>query len=326
MKVDQAAVEEQAKRLIAEGPKADLEGQPAHSPDPKAQSKPPSNPMTGSKSDSGSGSGVKGKPQDKEKAAAMGQSPGQPESKGKGEGEKEGKKAGEAKGKPQASQNPKGKQQPVAKGQAKEKEKAKAKASPGEDQDPMGNEDVEGFFADFTLLREEARKLFGSGAYDAAIEKFQECLTCLDELSKDVGVNISEDEFILRVTPIFNNIAVCHKQKRDPENVIAYTTRVLESQVPDANVLAKSLMLRAWAFEEVNELENAKEDWLQVNELLPDNVEVAPALARIEEALNTIVIKPDENLMQELDAHKQKAQEFYRASILARSRPVRGLR
>ncbi len=72
---------------------------------------------------------------------------------------------------------------------------------------------------------------------------------------------------------IFSSIASCHKQTQSTKKEIEYCSKVIERApyVSDSSVLAKAYLLRGYAYESIEKLNDAKEDMTRVRELQPAN-------------------------------------------------------
>eukprot|EP00826_Nyctotherus_ovalis_P029978 TRINITY_DN2378_c0_g1_i1.p1 TRINITY_DN2378_c0_g1~~TRINITY_DN2378_c0_g1_i1.p1 ORF type:complete len:425 (+),score=89.50 TRINITY_DN2378_c0_g1_i1:77-1351(+) len=127
--------------------------------------------------------------------------------------------------------------------------------------------------------KEEAKKLHNSGKYEDAIQLYLQGMKHLDTLK---GLPKEVKSKYQAVTN--SNIAVCYKQLQDSQSVIVYSTNVIEAEGVEQEVLVKTLMIRAYAYESLDKLSEARDDWKQVKEIQWNNREASAALARIKEA------------------------------------------
>jgi tetratricopeptide (TPR) repeat protein len=97
--------------------------------------------------------------------------------------------------------------------------------------------------------------------------------------------NLTEKEAL-----IYSSIASCYKQTQQTKKEIEYCSKVIERApyVSDSNVLAKSYLLRGYAYESIEKLNEAKEDMTRVRELQPTNQEASRALARLNKAIKDV--------------------------------------
>eukprot|EP01022_Parablepharisma_sp_SALTPOND_P001340 TRINITY_DN10612_c0_g1_i2.p1 TRINITY_DN10612_c0_g1~~TRINITY_DN10612_c0_g1_i2.p1 ORF type:complete len:690 (+),score=125.19 TRINITY_DN10612_c0_g1_i2:1445-3514(+) len=142
--------------------------------------------------------------------------------------------------------------------------------------------ELDKIFATYNFHKEEGNKLHKSGQYDEAIKRYLQALSHMESIKPP---KVSQDEYTKREAVVNSNIAVCYKQMQDSSNVIHYATKVINSKVDDTKVLLKALVLRAYAYESVDKLLQAKEDWTKVKELQWDNMDASRALERINEAV-----------------------------------------
>ena len=189
------------------------------------------------------------------------------------------------------------------------KDKSASKASSPE---------VEKFFASFNKVKEEGKDHHRNGRYDEAMEKYKSCFRIIEKLKANKGA-IPEDEFLLREATLNNNIAVCYKQKQEPTGVITYSTKVIDSPIADKGIKLKAYVLRGFAYEAVDKLKLAKEDWTKVKELQPDNINATKALGRVSSAMEKDEAQKKIDMVGEtirgLEEYKKRGNEFYKASM-----------
>ncbi len=176
-------------------------------------------------------------------------------------------------------------------------------------------EEIDKFFAESTAAKEEGNTKHKSGQYEEAVKKYEEAVAKIAKL-KVVPHNVPETEFVQREAVLNSNIAVCYKQLQDTTNAILYSTKVIDSKVP--TLLLKALILRAFAYEGIDKLTEAKEDWTRVKKLQPDNVDASKALARIEEAFrrdqSQKVSETLSGILKQLTGCKSAGNDSYKAS------------
>ena len=173
-------------------------------------------------------------------------------------------------------------------------------------------------FGDLNKRKAEAKTFHSNGKYDEAMEKYNSCLRLLTSLRKTAARDVTEEEFVEHEAMLYNNIAVCYKQKQEPNGIITYATKALDSLCPSKDVKFKAYKLRAYAYEAVDKLKVAKEDWTKVKELEPGDIDASKALARIQSAIQKDSVQRVadgivEN-MRKLDQFKLRGNEFYKAS------------
>ena len=178
--------------------------------------------------------------------------------------------------------------------------------------------EAEKFFAPLNKVKEEARILHKSGKYDDGIEKYKSCLKLLEKLKSNNKAGIPNEEFVIQEAHLNNNIAVCFKQKQETTPVIAYATKVIDSGVTDIAIRLKSYTLRGYAYEGIDKLKLAKEDWTKVKEMQPDNIDASKALVRIQQAIQKDDAQRKLDVIGEalkgLEEFKKKGNEFYKNS------------
>jgi tetratricopeptide (TPR) repeat protein len=187
--------------------------------------------------------------------------------------------------------------------------KASTKSSP----------EIEKYFASYNKTKEEAKEHHKNGRYDEGIKKHKECLEILEKLKAKYKGTIPDNEFLMRETITYNNIAVSFKQKQEANGTITYATKTLESGITDNAIRLKAHILRGYAYEQVDRLKLAKEDWSKVKELHPENIDASKALARITSALQADDAQRKVDVVGEalrgLEEYKTKGNDLFKASI-----------
>jgi len=143
---------------------------------------------------------------------------------------------------------------------------------------PIYSVDPKTMLSIYNQYKEEGKKLQDSGQYEDAIQLYQQGIKHLDTLKGLKKETKSECKVIA-----YNNIAMCYKQLQDSENVIFYLTKVIELS-EQRNILEAS-RIRAYAYESLDKLAEAKSDWKQILDIQRDNKEARTGLVRIKEAI-----------------------------------------
>ena len=187
----------------------------------------------------------------------------------------------------------------------------------------MSEEELEQFFADYNAQKESGKKFHRGGRYDEAIKEYNKAVRVLVELRKSSPEKLEkvpESEFKKREAIAYSNMAVCYKQMQDNSNVIQHATKAIDAAGNDTKLRLKALILRAYAYEGVDKLLNAKEDWTKVKELQYDNMDASKALGRIEEAFkrdkSQRVGEALRSIQKQLEEYKKSGNEFYKSSML----------
>jgi tetratricopeptide (TPR) repeat protein len=195
--------------------------------------------------------------------------------------------------------------------EVKAKESKRVKTEKPQEDIKGESKEYEKSFEEFVLNKDKARSLFQGGQYKEAIDEYKSCLRVLDKL-RATNSTIPKVEFESRSVVINNNIAICYKQNKSHKDIINYTTKVINSPYAIKELKVKAYTLRAQANEAIEMLTLAKDDWVKVKELQPDNKEAAKAISRIGSVLE------EENLVDEindeLETFKQKGNELFKAS------------
>ena len=173
------------------------------------------------------------------------------------------------------------------------------------------NKEYEKFFEDYVSNKDKARSLFQNGQYKEATDEYKSCLRILEKVHA-TNSTIPKAEFESRSAVINNNIAICYKQSKSHRDTINYTTKVINSPYAIKELKIKAYTLRAQANEEIEMLPMAKDDWMKVKELQPDNKEAAKAINRIKSAIEGDNLVYEIN--DELETFKQKGNELFKAS------------
>jgi len=181
--------------------------------------------------------------------------------------------------------------------------------------------EFEKFFAPLNKAKEDARGCHKNGKYDDAIDKYKSCLKLLEKLKSSNKIGVPNEEFYTQEAHLNNNIAVCFKQKQETTPVITYATKVIDSPVTDPAVKLKAYTLRAYAYEGIDKVKLAKEDWTKVKEMQSDNTDATKALTRIQQAIqkDDAQRKMDSvgEALRGLEEFKKKGNEFYKNSKLS---------
>lgn len=183
--------------------------------------------------------------------------------------------------------------------------------------DPSNTSEIEKFFAPCNKLRKEAKTLHQRGNFDEALDLYKRSFKILEKLKQNSGP-IPKEEFGRREAILNNNIAVCYKHKQESGEVIAYTTKVIEDKAATNEILLKAYILRAFAYESIDKLKKAKDDWVKVKELQPGNLDAAKGLSRIASALQEDEAQKFLDSVGEavrgLEEYKKRGNELYKAS------------
>jgi len=178
-------------------------------------------------------------------------------------------------------------------------------------------EELEKLFATFNFHKEEGNKLHKAGSYEEAVKRYLQSLEFLEQLQKSNN-KIPNDEFLKRDAIVNSNIAVAYKQLQDSSNVIKYATKTIDAgdKIEQA-VLLKALILRAYAYESVDKLLLAKDDWTKVKEIQWDNSDASHALERINDAFKrdkaAKIGEMLKSIQKDLEEFKKSGNEEYKA-------------
>jgi len=194
-------------------------------------------------------------------------------------------------------------------------------AEPMEDikapKDPSDTYELERYFGPYNKLRKEAKELHKSGKFDMAIEIYKRAFDLVERMEKNRG-SVPKEEFERREALLYSNLAVCYKQKQEQTEVIAYSTKVVESPAATPDMKLKAYILRAYAYESLDKLKAAKADWVSVKEIQPGNLDASRALSRIAHALHEDTAQKKLDTIGEsvkiLEESKKKGNDLYKAS------------
>jgi tetratricopeptide (TPR) repeat protein len=182
---------------------------------------------------------------------------------------------------------------------------------------PSNTSEIERYFGPYNKLRQEAKELHKSGKFDMAIEVYKQAFDLIERMEKNPG-GVSKEEFEKREALLYSNLAVCFKQKQEQSEVIAYSTKVIDSPAATSDMKLKAYILRAFAYEAVDRLSKAKADWIKVKEIQPGNFDASKALTRIAHALHEDDVQKKLDTIGEsirgLEEYKEKGNKFYKAS------------
>lgn len=143
----------------------------------------------------------------------------------------------------------------------------------------MDQKEIDELLDNYTKQKDEGNKLNKAGQYSEAIKKY---LQAIVELTNTKGL---PEDVLKKYEAIANsNIAVCYKQMQDSNNVLVHTSKIIDSKVPDNAILVKTLVLRAFAYESIDKLKEARDDWAAVKQLQWNNTDASLGLERINEA------------------------------------------
>ena len=182
---------------------------------------------------------------------------------------------------------------------------------------PISSSDIENFFAPCNKMKAQAKEFHRNGSFDDALNLYKKCFEYMENLESKRG-SIPKEEFERREAVLNNNIAVCYKQKQEQDEIINYSSKVIDSSAATNDMKLKAYILRAYAYEAIDRIKKAKNDWIKVKELQPDNFDASKALTRISSAL-----KEDEaqkkidavgEVVRGLEEYKKKGNDFYKAS------------
>ena len=175
----------------------------------------------------------------------------------------------------------------------------------------VSTKELEKLLTGYNKLREEGNKLNRSGQYSEAIEKYIKAINELKEIKQ-----LREDERVKYEAIANSNIAVCYKQMQESNKVIEYTTKVIESKVNDNAILIKTLVLRAFAYESIDELTRAKDDWTKVKQLQWNNTDASLGLERINDAFKRDkgqkIGEVLRSIKPQLESHKENGNAKYK--------------
>jgi tetratricopeptide (TPR) repeat protein len=157
-------------------------------------------------------------------------------------------------------------------------------------------------------LRTRGNDLYQKGSYEKAIEKYEEAMEQLMNISCTDMRKVNKDK-----ASLLNNIATCHMQMSQPEKVIQLATAVLSYSEADNATQVKAYLKRGLAYETLEKYRQAKEDMLKVKGLNPGNLQASQALHRLSSVLKQDLEKEAieskvelERLVQELTACKNQ--------------------
>lgn len=86
---------------------------------------------------------------------------------------------------------------------------------------------------------------------------------------------------------LFSNMAACFKQGQHSKKEIEYCTKVVERSpyISDLTMLAKAYLRRAYAYDNLEKYQEAREDLMSVRQLDPNNLQASKVLERVEKSL-----------------------------------------
>lgn len=176
------------------------------------------------------------------------------------------------------------------------------------------NKEYDKFFTDYLASKDKARNLFQSRQYKDAIEVYKVCLRTLEKV-RATNSTIPKAEFESRSAVINNNIAICYKQSESHRDVINYTSKVINSPHAVNELKAKAYAFRAQANEAIGQFPLAKNDWMKVKELQPDNKIAQKAIDKINS--NMEGGSAIQEINDQLEAFKRKGNDLFKSSKFA---------
>lgn len=188
-----------------------------------------------------------------------------------------------------------------------------------------------------------------NGMFNKAVKSLEKALNLLNSLR----IPAKLQEINAKKASCLNNIALCYMQEDIPESVIKYTTQCLEIKGIDDTIKIKALIRRGklppfWlrlisvlllglAYEKLDKLRLARNDYVEVKHLNPGNKQASEGLHRVDKLLiqedpamankkeleeiqmkKNVSAKAD--LLEELEKEKNAANQLFKAGDLRKAK------
>lgn len=146
-------------------------------------------------------------------------------------------------------------------------------------------------------LRQAGNDLYQKGSYEKAIQKYEEAMEQL------INISFSDMSTINQLkASVLNNIATCYMQMSQPDKVVELATSALYYTEADNLTKLKALLRRGLAYERLEKFRLAKQDMLIVKQLDPANMQASQALHR----LSSVLIQDSQKEALEAQQQRQK--------------------
>ena len=154
-------------------------------------------------------------------------------------------------------------------------------------------------------LKTKANDLLKTGLYEKAIIEYQKGLNILNNIKLSNVASDTETDLSNRKAVLFNNIGYCYMQMDHPDTVVNYTSKVFELENVNTDTLVKAYLRRALAYEKMDKIAKALQDFESVKHLNPSNMTASEGLHRLHKIINN-----DEDLKRSIE--KSRSQELPR--------------
>ena len=202
-------------------------------------------------------------------------------------------------------------------------EELKVEQTPEEIEEEERLQQIESELANY---KESAKAEHQKGMFEVAIEIYQEALLFIETKEHQFKYRLSD--LIAKKCALWNNIAAWYKQYQNADKEIEYATLVInhaDHLKSDPTILFKAYFRRGCAYEKIEKYSKAKDDLEYCRQKQPFNMDVTTHLNHVKDALsheekekNTRSMMSSQKLLNTLEEHKIKGNEFFKENKLGK--------